>query len=82
LVIWLDRPRLVCLWRGLSRVFRSGEAHKLKDLLKVLRFTWNFDKVNRPRLEVARLAHGPNVPVIRLRSDREVASFLEAQTPR
>ena len=76
LVVWLERPRVVCAWRAAQRVLRPGEAHQLKDLPKVLRFIWNFDRINRPRIEAARLAHGTGVPVQRLRSDAEVEAFL------
>jgi hypothetical protein len=45
----------------------------------LLVFIWNFEKVNRPRIEAARIAHGRDIPVIRLRNDREIAAFLAAQ---
>ena len=76
LVIWLDRPRLICAWRAATRVFRPGEAHRLADLPKVLRFIAGFDQINRPRIEAARAAHGPDVPVIHLRDDAEVEALL------
>jgi adenylate kinase family enzyme len=76
LVVWLDRSRLVCAWRALGRVFRPGEAHRLGGLGDVLRFIWGFERINRPRIEAARLEHGPDVPVVHLRNDREIAAFL------
>jgi adenylate kinase family enzyme len=76
LIVWLDRPKLVCAWRAIGRVFRRGEAHRPGDLIKVLRFIWGFDRINRPRIEAARLEHGPQVPVIHLRNDQEVQDFL------
>jgi adenylate kinase family enzyme len=78
LVVWLDRPRLGCAGRAIARVFRAGEAHRLRDLPKVLSFIRNFDHVNRPKIEAARLAHGPDVPVVRLRSGREIEAFARA----
>jgi adenylate kinase family enzyme len=78
IVIWLDRPRWLCAWRAAARVPRRGETHRLVDLRKVLAFIWNFDRVNRPRIEALRTAHGPDAPVVRLASDREVEAFLEA----
>lgn len=77
LVIWLDRPRLSCAWRAAARVLRRGESHRPRDLLKVLRFIWGFERVNRPRIEAARAQHGPGVPVVHLRNDREIAAFLQ-----
>ena len=77
LVVWLERPRLICAWRAIARVFRAGEMHQRGDLLTVLSFIWTFDRRNRPRIEALRLEHGPGVPVVRLRTDREVAAFVE-----
>jgi adenylate kinase family enzyme len=76
LVIWLERPRLACAWRAVTRVFKSGEAHQLRKLGEVLAFIQRFDRVNRPRIESLRLSSGPNVPVRRLSSDREIAALL------
>jgi adenylate kinase family enzyme len=76
LVIWLDRPRLFCAWRAITRVFQRGQDHRIGGLVKVLRFIWNFDRINRPLIEGQRIAHGPNVPVCRLSSNREIAAFL------
>lgn len=76
LIVWLDRRRLFCAWRAIARVFRPGEAHRLGDLGKVLRFIWSFDRINRPRIEAARLEHGADVPVDHLRNDREIEAFL------
>jgi adenylate kinase family enzyme len=78
LIVWLDRPRLHCAWRAIWRTFRRGEAHRPGDLVKVLRFIWGFDRINRPRIEAARLRHAAQVPVIHLRSDRDVQTFLLA----
>jgi len=80
LVVWLDRPRLGCAWRAVTRVFQSGEAHRPQDVSKVISFIWNFDRINRPRIEAARLRHGPNVPVVKLSSSAEIAQFLKRRT--
>lgn len=76
LVIWLDRRRLSCALRAIARVFRRGEPHRIGGLAKVLRFIWNFDRINRPLIEAQRIAHGPNVPVHRLSDTREIVAFL------
>jgi adenylate kinase family enzyme len=76
LVIWLERSRFFCSWRAITRIFKRGEVHRIGRLAKVLAFIWRFDRVNRPRIEALRVAHGPNVPVRRLRGDREIAAFL------
>jgi adenylate kinase family enzyme len=76
LVVWLDPPRLLCAWRAILRVFKRGEAHRIGELTEVLAFIWRFNRVNRPRIEKNRIAHGPNIPVCRLTNDHEVAAFL------
>jgi adenylate kinase family enzyme len=81
LVVWLDRPRLPAAWRAIARTLRPGETHRFADLPKVLRFIRDFDRVNRPRIEAARLKHGPEVPVVRLTSDAEIAAFVDGLNP-
>ncbi|MGA7871715.1 MAG: hypothetical protein WCA22_12545 [Candidatus Binatus sp.] len=78
LVIWLDRPKLFCAARAITRVFQPGEHHRIGDLSKVLRFIRSFDRLNRPQIEAQRIKYGPNVPVRRLTSDREIADFLSS----
>jgi hypothetical protein len=77
LIVWLERPRWLCLWRAAARVLRPGEFHRPGDLRKVAAFIWSFNKVNRPMIETQRLRHGPDVPLRRLTADREVAAFLD-----
>jgi adenylate kinase family enzyme len=76
LVIWLDRPKLLCSWRAITRVLQPGEMHRIADLAKVLRFIQNFDRINRPLIESQRIAHGPAVPVVRLTNSRQLDAFL------
>ena len=76
LIVWLERPRSLCLWRAIRRVFRHGESHRGRDVVTVLRFIWNFERVNRPRIEALRLAHGPDVRVVRLSSNTRIDRFV------
>ena len=76
LIVWVERSRLSCSWRAFRRVFKRGEAHRFRGLGRVLAFIWRFDRVNRPLIEAQRVRHGPDVPVVSLRSDREVSRFL------
>jgi adenylate kinase family enzyme len=78
LVIWLERSKLYCVWRAITRVFKRGEAHRIGKLPEVLAFIWRFDRVNRPRIEALRVIHGPDVPVCRLTKLREIAAFLSS----
>jgi adenylate kinase family enzyme len=76
LVIWLDRPKLSCAWRAVTRVLQPAQQHRIEGLVKVLRFIWNFDRINRPLIEAQRIAHGPKVPVRKLTNNREIDAFL------
>ena len=78
LIVWLDRPRWSSAWRAVTRVFRKDETHKLGDLPKVLAFIWNFERINRPRIEAAIAKHGPNLPQIHLTNDQQIARFLDS----
>jgi adenylate kinase family enzyme len=78
LVVWLERSKLSCIWRVITRVFKPGEDHGIRRLGKVLAFIWKFDRVNRPRIEAMRLSYGPNVPVRRLFGSRDVAAFVSS----
>jgi adenylate kinase family enzyme len=81
LVIWIDRPRLVCIGRAVMRAARPSEPHRPRDLLKVLSFIWNFDQLNRPRIESQRQKFGPDVPVVRLKRQIDVDGFLRDVEP-
>jgi adenylate kinase family enzyme len=76
LVIWLERSKLYCTWRAITRVFKRGEAHRIGKLGDVLAFIWKFDRVNRPRIEALRVCYGRNAPVRKLTGSREIADFL------
>ncbi len=83
-IIFLDLPRLLCLWRVMKRVLKYRGTHR-PDMAEgcTERFDWIFTKwiwsyPNRTRLEIIGLLekHGAGKQVIRLRSRREVESFL------
>ena len=78
LIVWLERSKLSCAWRAITRVFKRGEAHRIGKLAEVLAFIWKFDRVNRPRIEAIRVSHGPGVPVLRLRNSRDMAALLSS----
>jgi adenylate kinase family enzyme len=78
LIIWLERPRMLCAWWAMIRVIKRDEIHRLRDVAKVLRFIWGFDHVNRPLIEAQRLVHGPHVPVLHLNAKTETEHFLLA----
>ena len=85
-VVFLDLPRLVCLWsvvrrrvthRGRSRPdMTPGNAEKLD--LRFLLWIWGYPKTRRPGILAQLAALPPTTRVTRLRSRREMAAFLEA----
>jgi len=82
LIVWLEPPRLLCALRATRRVSRPGEAHKLAKLPDALRFIWGFERKNRPLIEAGRLKHGPDVPLVRLRTGREIEAFVRESATR
>jgi adenylate kinase family enzyme len=78
LVIWLERSKLFCAWHAIRRLFKRGEAHRVGGLPKALAFIWRFGRINRPRIETLRIAHGLEVPVCRLTRDRDIENFLSS----
>jgi adenylate kinase family enzyme len=84
-VIWLDTPRLVCVGRV---VLRSAFQRNRVDLpagcrekfdaafLAFLRYVWNFDRQSRPGIEIERQKQAPLVPMVRLRNNRQISSFI------
>ena len=77
LILWLECAKPICAWRAFLRVFDRNSGHRLRHLPRVLRFIWNFDSVNRPRIEALRLRHGPDVPIRHLTGDDEIEAFLK-----
>jgi adenylate kinase family enzyme len=84
-LIVLELPRWLCLVRVLRRsLFRRERADRPEGCPEhiswdFLKFVWRFDQVTWPRIEAARVAHGRDVPLIRLRSSREIACLLASQ---
>ncbi len=84
-IIILERPRWLCLvrvlWRTLSRRPRPDLPEGCREQLDwdLIKITWSFEKVSRPRLDAARIVYGPDLPVIRLRSEHEITAFLANQ---
>ncbi|CAN5143932.1 ATPase AAA [soil metagenome] len=85
-VIWLDRPRALCLWRvvlrwlghlGRTRV-DMGEGCPEKIDLEFVAFIWNWRRVSRPKIEASLARYAPDTPRIVLTSDRDVDRFLKS----
>lgn len=85
LVIFVRVPRRVALWGVFKRVaanygtVRFGMAEGCKEPLpdwEFLSFIWKFEKVSAPRIEREIDAHGPQVPVVTVRSHREMEGLF------
>ena len=87
--VLLDRPRWLCVWRVLQRSAfqRRGMRSDLPEGCPeqfdwdLVGQTWRWPVERRPQIEAERQKYGASVPVVRLRTDREVATFLESTTP-
>ncbi len=84
LVVWLRMPRLLCIARVLKRRIRyagrsrpemtPGCPEKID--YEFLHYIWNFERTETPEIREALAKHGPDVPVLTLRSPSEVRSLL------
>lgn len=90
LVIWLEAPRALRLWRVVMRSLRNRPRPDRADgceerfdraYLVFLRYVWTFERLSRPRIEAERLALAPALEVVRLRSPAEMRAFLARQAP-
>jgi adenylate kinase family enzyme len=92
-LVWLDQPLPLVLRRLVSRAVKDIVTKR--DLFNGNRQTWRLAFFTRDslvsfavkkhfrlrRVWPAGLANHPNLQIVRLRSPREVAAWLEAQTP-
>ena len=83
-VVWVDQPRLLCLWRVIWRVVVTGGGRR-PDLPEGCRetfdpwlwgYVWNWNRETRPKVEASLADHAPGTSLVRLRSDREIAAWL------
>lgn len=84
LLVVVDLPRWRCIVRALRRVVRYHGRNR-PDLAPgcpeqldwpFLRYIWNYRRDTWPKMEAGIAAHGPDVPRVRLASDRAMAAFL------
>jgi len=87
-VIFLDRPRLLCLWRVVMRWLRYSGASRpdISDgcperlTVEFLRWIWNFPRKRRPTILARLAALPPEKNVVILRAAPEVDAFLASAT--
>jgi len=87
LVVWVDQPRLLCLWRVIWRVIVTG-GQRRPDLPEgcdetfdpwLWGYVWRWDRATRPNIEAAIARYAPTTPLARLRSDKDIAAWLTRQ---
>lgn len=85
IVIWVRMPRLLCVWgvvtRWLKHIGRTRPEMAPGCIEKVdwqfLEFIWTFEKKFSPRVTSAIAAHGPHVPVLQVKSRRQMRALLD-----
>jgi adenylate kinase family enzyme len=85
IVIWVRMPRLLCIWGVVTRWLRyigrtrpemaPGCIEKID--WEFLRFIWTFEEKFTPRILLGIGEHGPQVPVLTLKSRREMRQLLD-----
>ncbi|MCK1337386.1 AAA family ATPase [Bradyrhizobium sp. 38] len=85
-LVVIDRPRWLCQWRILLRSAFDRDTTR-PDLpeecpeqfdWKLMRETWRYDTERAPVIEAERAQYGADVPVVRLRRDRDIQDFLDS----
>jgi adenylate kinase family enzyme len=85
LVIWVRMPRVLCIWGAVSRwlkwMGRTRPEMAPGCIEKVdwdfLRFIWTFEEKFTPRVLAGLAEHGPDVPVLQLKSRGEMRQLLD-----
>lgn len=88
-IIWVDQTRLLCLRRAMARAIRERGRTRIDMAdgcveridFEFLRYIWRWHTDTRPKIEAAISRHSPRTPVVRLRNDREIATWLHGLTP-
>jgi len=79
-IIWLDFPRVICLYRCLLRIAK-GYGKTRPDIApgcpekfdwEFIRFVWTFRTHHRPNIEMGLTLNGGKVPILHLKGPREV----------
>lgn len=85
IVIWVRMPRLLCIWGAVTRWLRflgrtrpemaPGCIEKID--WEFLAFIWTFEERYTPHIVAGMAAHGPDKPVIELKSRRQMRHLLD-----
>ncbi len=76
-VIYFHLSRLVCFWRIFKRLFNhKSDFGSLRGVnSEILKYTWNFDKEKRARIEELRKKH-PQAKFLIFRTQKDADRFL------
>lgn len=85
IVIWVRMPRLLCIWGVVTRWLKHfgrtrpemapGCVEKID--WEFLQFIWTFEEKFSPRIVAGLAEHGPDVPVLQLKSRRQMQRLLD-----
>lgn len=83
-VVFLDLPRVLCLWRIVKRflVYRGGTRPDVAEgcpeslNFEFVSWVWNYPRRSRPKVIKRLQEHGEGKQIYRLRSRNEVRRFL------
>ena len=88
-VLWFDLPRHLCLRRVVKRIVTTyGQVRP--DMapgcperfdLGFLKWIWNFNRIERPRIQAMLELHGTHLTPIIFRRARDVSAFLASVAP-
>jgi adenylate kinase family enzyme len=88
-IVWLERPRWLCLWRvttrwlthiGRTRADMAPGCPEKVDLA-FYRFIWNWETRTRAKIEAGLAQYAPDTRRTVLRSDAEIETFLAGLKP-
>jgi adenylate kinase family enzyme len=87
-IVFLDMPRLLCLWRIMKRrlLYRNrsrpdmAEGCREKIDLEFVDWVWNYSRTTRPKVIKLLEEQAEGKQVVWLRSDAEVEKFLASLT--
>lgn len=85
LILWVRMPRWLCLWGAMSRAV-TGYGKTRPEMApgcperidgEFLSYIWNFERRTVPKILAGLAQHGPDVPVLQLKSRGEMRQLLD-----
>jgi adenylate kinase family enzyme len=84
-VIWVRLSRMICIWGVIKRTIRSYGRERLEMARgcperldwEFMRYVWNFEHKETPKVVASLKKHGPNVPVFQLKTRCDMRALLD-----